>query len=329
MHDYLIDMLECPACHGALSWKVTTQIGTRIEEGEARCADCEAVYPLKEGIAIFLTPDLPHNDLWEQTESGLGRYLREHPEVDRRLMGAPLETLNPADRFFRSMILEESGDYTSARQVSRDAWQSLYTPEYLACYQSQLDYLVQRLSAFQGPIVDLASGRGMLVEVLASRLDNPIVMTDFSPTVLRRDRRLLEFLGLEGRVSLLAFDARRTPFREASIVALTSNLGLGNVEQPGNLLVELRRVVSGEFLAITHFYPEDDDAHRELKRERDLFYGETALERFREAGWSVTIENLCRGSAEPTPRGVVLEGFGIDELPVASTVLEWCVLVGR
>jgi uncharacterized protein YbaR (Trm112 family) len=329
VHEFLIDMLECPACHGALWWEIIARDGDRIDEGKARCTPCDGVYPIKEGIGVFLTPDLPRHDLWEQTESGLVRHLRDHPKLERQLMDAPLETLNPADQFFRAMVLEERGDYSAARSASREAFHRLYTREYLACYRRQIEVVVERLSTYQGPIVDLASGRGALVEILAERLDNPIVMTDFSPTVLQRNRRVLEFLRLHERVSLLAFDARRTPFKIDSIAMMTSNLGLGNIEEPANLLSELRRVVNGELLAITHFYSEADNAHRDALQGSDLLYRESTVGQFRASGWNVTAANTCHGRAEPTPQGIVLEGFAIDGLPIAGTTLEWCVLVAR
>jgi hypothetical protein len=241
-------------------------------------------------------------------------------------MDVPVETLNPADRFFRAMVLEQRGDLAAARAESRSATETLYTPEYLACSRRQLQWLVERLAGYGGPVIDLASGRGALVEEMARRLDNPLVMTDFSPTVLRRNRRMLEHLGLQGRVSLLAFDARRTPFKDGAIGRMTSYLGLANVEQPGGVLAELRRVVGGEMLSVMHFFPEDDEAHRDLLRERDFLYEARTVQHFRLAGWDARIENACRAPARPTSVGAVLEGFGIDGLPVAPTVLDWCVL---
>ncbi|HUT15281.1 MAG TPA: hypothetical protein VMY98_03455 [Anaerolineae bacterium] len=59
-----------------------------------------------------------------------------------------------------------------------------------------------------------------------------------------------------------------------------------------------------------------------------LFHG-PALERCRGAGWRVEAVNTCLGKARPTPRSEVLGGVGIDVLPVAETVLEWCVLVAE
>lgn len=334
MHDYLIEMLECPACHGELAWIIAERHADRVETAEARCAVCDAVYPVREGIGLFLTPDLPREDLWEQVDSQLIQHLREHPEVERQLMDVPLETLAPADQLFRGMILEERGEYAEAKAAEDWANAGLYTPEYLTGWDSQVNYVLECLSASDGPIIDLASGRCYLVEQLARRLDQPIVATDFSPRVLRRDRQWLESLGLGlyDRVSLLAFDARRTPFKDGAVGALTTNVGLPNIEQPGDLLQELRRVVAGTFLAIHHFYPEDDEANATAIREvglAALLFRRSALECFAEAGWQVEVANECAVKARPTPTGVVLEGVGVDAFPVAETALEWCVLVAR
>jgi len=332
MHDFLTEMLACPACHGGLTWTALERRGAHIEEGHADCAACGTTYPIREGIGLFLTPDLPRNDLWEQTESGLMQFLRAHPDVERPLMDAPLEMLSPADQFFRALILEEQGDYAQAQTAAEAARARLYTPEYLACHASQVHYVVEYLATTTDPIVDLASGRGELVEVLAQHLSQPIVATDFSPRVLRRDRRWLEFLGLYERVSLLAGDARRTPFKDGAIKTLTTNLGLANIEQPDRLLFELHRIVSGEFLAISFFFPAEDQVNAAAIRQAGLapfLFRDSALAHFRAAHWQVKIANVCTSIAQPTPTGAILEGIGIDALPVSETRLEWCVLIAR
>ena len=104
------------------------------------------------------------------------------------------------------------------------------------------------------------------------------------------------------------------------------------MEEPGELLEELRRVVDDRFLAISTFYPENDAANGAVIREvgmDKLLYRRAALEAFATAGWAVAVENACVGKAEPTPAGVVLEGAKVDSLPVAETELEWCVLVAN
>ena len=330
MQEYLIEMLECPVCHGELAWTVTRSLGSRVEEADVRCGKCNTMYPVREGIALFLTPDLPRNDLWERVDSGLTKYLREYPEVERQLMDVPLEELAPADQFFRALVLDERGMYGGARVAEQVANAGLYTREYLACSESQFKHIVERLSTSDGPIVDLASGRGALAERLASRLDRSLIVTDFSPRVLRRNRRWLEFFGLYERVSLLAFDARRTPFKDRAVGTLTTYLGLSNIEKPADLLLELRRIVEREFLAIAHFFPEKDEANANAIRETGLsplLFRRSALDHFIATGWQVEMANVCMGEALPTPGSVLLDGAGVDALPVVGTVLQWCALV--
>ena len=331
MHTYLIEMLECPVCRGELKWKISERSEQRIVAAKAVCQACAAIYSVRDGIGLFLTPDLSRNDLWERMDSGLVRYLREHPALERQLLETPLEKLNPADQFFRALVLEARGNYREARTAEEAANLSLYTLEYLTCWTGQFDYVIAQLAATSGPIVDLASGRCYLVEILANRLQRPVVATDFSPTVLRHNRRRLEQSGVYDAVSLLAFDARHTPFKAGSVATLTTNLGLPNIEAPGALLTELRRIVDGVFLAISHFYAESDEANAPAIRAAQLdtlLYKRSALQQYREAGWEVDVKNARIGAAQPTPKSNVLEGASIDGLPVAATDLEWCVLRG-
>ena len=332
MQEFLIEMLECPACHGELNWKVIQHQGDRIEEAEVSCKKCGGIYTIKEGIGLFLTPDLPRNDLWEQLDSQLIQYLRENPQIESKLMDTPLNTLNPADQFFRAQILEERGEFAQAKAIANLAYSKLYAPEYLKCYNAQINYLITQLSIFDGPIIDLASGRGDLAELLVRKLKQPIVFTDFSTQILRRNRRWLEFFGLYERVSLLAFDARRSPFKDGAIKMMTTNLGLINIEKPENLLIELKRIVSGKFFAISQFYPEDDEVNAETIKKLGVdqyLFRNSALESFYSAGWQVKMENMMIGKACPTPKGEVIEGAGIDAFPVTETKLEWGVLVAQ
>jgi uncharacterized protein YbaR (Trm112 family) len=329
MHSYLVEMLECPACHGSLSWDVSQQEGDRILTALAECKICNAEYPIREGIGVFLTPDLPRNDLWEESEQYVSQMLSEHPEIETQLMEVPLSELGPADRFIRCMVHEERKQWDQAKQAFDSARPGLYTNEYQACQESQIDYILECMRNGSAPIIDLASGRCFLAERLLRYTTRPIVITDFSTQVLRRNREWLIHHGLYDRASLLAFDARRTPFREASIGTMTSNVGLPNIENPGELLKELRRVVSGRFHAISLFYPETDAVNVAALRECGLANSmllNPVLEEFRDAGWQAEVRNLCSGHALPTPKSLVLADQGIDGFPIVETTLDWCVL---
>jgi uncharacterized protein YbaR (Trm112 family) len=326
----LLDLLQCPACGGILDWRPTSEQDERIVEATARCSGCGAGYAVEHGVALLLPPGSPELDGWQEAQNWLDALLDERPEVGRALLDPDPSELAPADLLFRAFLLEERGDFGAAREAAVLADAGLYTEETRACRDRRLDALVAAIGGDGGPVVDLASGRGALVERLAARLDRTIVATDISPRVLLRTGRALEEVGLGGRVSLLACDARRTPFRDGGVATLTTNVGLGNVRDPGPLLAELRRIVSGRFLGVTTFYPPDDGenaaAIRDLGLER-LLYRDALLAELAAAGWTVEVVSSCRAPAEPTPMGVVVEGAGIDALPVAATELEWALLV--
>lgn len=332
MRRFLLDLLECPACHGSLRWSIVERCDDHIETGAASCSTCGATYPIRDGVGLFLGADTRGEDLWEEAATGLGGFLAEHPDLDAQLTSGPLDALSPADQVFRALILEERGDLAGAEAASRAARPRLYTPDYLACYDAVREHLVARLASVSEPVVDLASGQGDLADRLLPALGGPLTLTDISSRALRNDRRRMEAHGVYDRVSLLAFDALHTPFRTRSIAILTTNFGLGNIRDGVALLAELRRIVSGTLYAITHFFPEDDAANRAALEQFGLdalAFRQPTLERFAAAGWQVTLESVRSGNAEPTPPGVLIEGATIDGLPVAPTTLEWCVLVAR
>jgi uncharacterized protein YbaR (Trm112 family) len=331
MQEYLIELLCCPSCHGDLTWSVTEKKDDHVEEGLSECGVCGMTYPIREGIGVFLTADHEREDLWQEVESNLMRAIREDPDLRAGLMDAPIESLNAADQFFRAMVLEEGGDFAGAEKAEEIAHQGLYTQAYSACWKEQVDYLVNMIEDSRDPIIDLASGRCYLVGLLARRTALPVVASDFSLKVMRRNRRWAEFHGLYHRLSLLVFDARQTPFKNGSVRTMSSNLGLPNIREGGKLHSELRRVISNQFLGISHFYPENDANGAAIDRFglADMLYEERLIGSLSQAGFRVDMLNRCRGNAKPTAVGEVVAGAQIDGLPVADVDLEWGLLQAR
>lgn len=89
--------------------------------------------------------------------------------------------------------------------------------------------------------------------------------------------------------------------------------------------------MSGEFLAITHFYPEDGAANAAAISDLRLapfVLRDSAFDPLALAGFEAELKNVRRGSATPTPVTLLLEGAEIDAPPIAGTELERAVLVG-
>jgi hypothetical protein len=297
-----------------------------LEDADARCSGCGAVYPVREGVGIFLTPDLPRNDLWEQVDSQLENHLQKHPDQEKKLLETPRDQLSPTDLHFRTMLLEERDDYGGGKEAEILANQKLYTEAYNAFWEKQFKYVIDQIRNLDGPVIDLASGRCYLVERVLEDQQREMVVTDFSPSVLRRDRAYFQLLGQGHLLSFLAIDARKTPFLAGSVEILTTNLGLPNIEEPGELVQELHRVLGGTFLGISHFFPPDDELNRELIAGAGLepfLYRESMGDQFAGYDWSVSLEACCRSEALPTPESEIIPGTRADGLPAAPTELEW------
>ncbi len=328
MQDFLVDMLVCPACWGALKWDIGHQQTQRIIKAEVACVNCNATYSVRDGIGMFLTPDLPRDDLWAQSDERLNTVLRDHPEIEDKLMNAPLESLEPADRFFRGMVLDERGHYAEAKTIMNAALPLIYTEDMLHCTDEQSRFVMAQIADVGRPIVDLACGRGYLVEMML-QADKTVVATDFSPSILRRNRKRFDALGLYAKLSLIAADARRMPFKDNSVAIMTTYLGLPNISQPGDVLKGLRRVVAGKFMAISQLYPDDDNLNTEVIRKQGLdalMLQGNAERTFAEAGWQIEVANAYRVHAEPTPTSTLL-GSGIDGMPVEPIDILSCTLV--
>lgn len=323
-------LLACPACHGTLRWKISRRTGSELKEGGATCRACGATYPLHRGIAAFFTDRERPEDLWESSNSQIEELARTEPEKVRLLLESPMGTMNPTDLFYRGLILDGRGQYPEAKVARDRALAGSYSAEQRACVESQIGFVRRAIAGRAGVVVDLASGMGALLEALLPDATQHLVATDLSPRVLVRDQAILGPLARGGGLSYLAFDARRTPFADRSVPTMVSYLGLANVRDPGGLIQELRRVVSGTLFAISLFYPKEPGPNADTIRQLHLeamMYRESALRRFRHAGFKVTVENAQIVRAQPTPKGRILEGATTDSLPVVDTPVEWGTLV--
>ena len=289
-------------------------------------------YPIHRGLGVYL-PSLPRpEDLWVEVNQEITSFLRKDPARARKLLEAPLEALHPTDQWVRGMVLDEQQRFELAQLARNAAREGMYTSGYRSAWKSQMRFVKERLSTMPGPVVDLATGLGSLLEVVLPGTSHQFVGTDVSTRVLLRDQKVFDHLGWGDRLSFLAFDARHPPFAESSIATLVTNVGLANIEEPGDLLKELRRVLAGTFAAIMLFYPEEQSLNSEMIRRLNLgalIHREPALRMFESAGFRVQVCNSQTVEAQPTPRGEIMPEIQPDRLPVVATEVEWCTLLAR
>ncbi|MCM1991843.1 methyltransferase domain-containing protein [Oceanirhabdus seepicola] len=330
MHKQHINMLECPVCHGDLIWEIKEQKGDRVINAEIICSKCKADYEVRDEIAVFLTPDLPRNDLWEKGESGLEKHFKENPEIYKELMTTPEEELNGADYWFKASYLDMKGNYEESSRMYKRTHEKIYTQDSINGLKSQKEFVIKNIENDNDTIVDIASGKGYLVEAMLQDTNNYIIATDFSPIILERNREYFKFKGLYEKLSLIAFDARKTPFKNNSIQIMTSNVGIQNIEDPGNVIDEMNRITKGKFMSIMHLIDENDKVHIELFENYgglDYATKERAKDTFKRNSWNSEIQNSFMAEIKPTPTGKILDGGQIDGFPIQDTKVEFCVIV--
>lgn len=272
-------------------------------------------------------------DAWEENRSGLARFFDEHPDIAAALDSADNDSLNGADLSAKSALYQDRGLLKEAAGLFQQAWRKCYPAEYISAFEGQLDFIAGELSDCPGPVVDIASGRGMLVERLLGKTRAPITATDLSPSVLR-DHLGSRWPALvdSGRLTLTACDAKDLPFADGSVPAMTTCMGLQNIPSPESAVRELRRVCAGTLYALCLFFPDDDIENQEAAARFGLegAYSRKELVALMErCGWEVSCHESPACRQPPTPVGVVVPGMGFDGLPVVETEAQFITLICR
>lgn len=316
----LLQALICPICHEPL------------EPGEAgfHCAGCQESFPTVEGVPALFSG--AGQDIWKENKNGLALYLEAHPEARAALENTPETTLNGADLSAKASLLRHSGKEEEAVRIWELAILRSYPQAYLQTFSQQMDFICNRLSDVTEPVVDFASGRGMLLSRLLRQCKAPLLASDLSPTVLGSLLRRFPAETAAGRLFTLAFDAKAIPFSDGSLPYLTTCLGLQNIPQPEEALRELRRACGGTLFALCMFFPEEDRENQETARQHGLggaFSQNQLTSLLEKTGWQVTPHNSAKFILPPTPKGKIIEGMGMDALPVQETTAWFSTLVCR
>lgn len=315
----IIHHLACPLCHGPLA----------VEGSALRCPQCGLAFPEAQGVPCLFGPG--KEDLWAGNQSGLTRFLEESPGAAQALEREPDENLNGADLATKAGLRRAQGRFREAAELHQAAWRKCYPPAYVEAFEAHLDFIARHLRDCLGPIVDIASGRGMLVSRLLVSANAPILATDLSPSVLHdyQASRWQEHLET-GRLSLLAFDAAEAPFEDRFLPAVTTCLGLQNIPSPENAVRELRRVCGGTLYALCAFYPEDDRANQEAAASFGLdgaFSRRKLTGLLEAAGFRVGCFETPATPQPPTPESRIVPGLRFDGLPVAETECQFITLI--
>jgi uncharacterized protein YbaR (Trm112 family) len=318
MHKTLVTLLICPVCHGELKSRIAKQDEAHIIEGEFECKNCKRKYPVVDSIGVFLGDGEKRDDFWREQEDFATRFRREHPIQFFLLTKTFLGSIKPEHHFLKGLLLENE-------KILERATERIYTKDYLTGYEKTKKVLYEVEKDNPPIILEIACGRGgFFKEFVRSRRGNGVyVATDFSPTVLHSNLKWLRANKLEEKVTLLAFDAKVAPFRDSSVPAMVSNLGLPNIRNNGKAVQEAFRVLVPRGIFITNFMFTTEQTENYVKsKELGLaqFYVRSGVDEiFRKAGFEFSLEELHRGAVRPTPGG-------IDLFPTVPDTYSFCII---
>lgn len=115
------------------------------------------------------------------------------------------------------------------------------------------DFIINRINNHENKVIlDIATGRGMLLTELAKKLtiDAQLICTDLSLEVLKYDRLKVKNINPKIKVNYIACDATNLPIKENSIDFAVSFYGIANMlDKIPSGATEARRVLkNGRFL---------------------------------------------------------------------------------
>lgn len=335
MRNDLLGLLVCPVCKAEISWTLDQESGGEVLAATGSCSGGHG-FEIREGIAVLLPQSAP--DPWAELVSGIERSVGEHPEIEEALFAPDPTGLGPADRFLRVQLLQARGHFDLAEREYAAAMVGVYGRPTYSASAAAIEEVVERLRLGEGPILDVASGTGILVKAILSGTNRTVIATDLSAWVLRRLRDQVTALGLPaGRLALVVCDGRNLPFRDGGVSDLTTLEGLGSIaadaarEAGGfsrsaalDLLREWRRAAH-RMTSMLSLFSSTSLVHRAVLMHygvADLMFPGPMHGLLREAGWRVVDEQTQSLARRPTPRSALLRGVRIDGLPLLPTRMQ-------
>ena len=330
MFSFIKEMLICPACHGELIWEIINENKTHIIEAEIKCQKCNNEYVVKNGVGCFVKYEKSFDDGWQNAENWLTNLLAENPDIMEKLMVADIEEMNAADIMVRGIICRKEGNVAEATKLSEISIKKRYKEEQTKALFGQLDYVVNSLKDEKNIILDVASGLGDLVQKLLENTDVCIISSDISFHVMEKAKKSTEEKGYGDRVSYIAFDLNKSPFRNKSIKIITTFFGLQNIVSPVRIFNEIRRICDGKLYSICNFCCDENSKNIKVLEEdgsAEMWLKNKYINEFDKVGFTSVVENSIITFNELTLVGKIAKGVTIDNFPVEPGDFEYAVVI--
>lgn len=146
---------------------------------------------------------------------------------------------------------------------------------------------------FNGPIVDIATGRGSFLRDLATRVHDKLLLgTDVDLNVLLGTQRAMKKANIYSQTSLVVSDAKNLAFTDKCTDIVTSYFGYQNIPDAHKALKETHRILkkNGSLIFSTMLLKEDSKSFAEAERRgyRELFCEKELKLTLENAGFRLT-----------------------------------------
>ncbi len=303
-------LLQCPSCSSSLL----------SQEDSFMCSRCGKRFKKRMGIYDFL---LSGRDQWEMVGKG---FMNGQEEIEKRFFETPEEQLSPADQLIKAVALWYRGKFDEFKRLMKRSREAIYTEEYNSAMVQSVYHTVELIKKENGVVLDLATGMGGLLEELLAYTEREYISVDISPSSSFGLLQYLRYRGWGDRVYQIIADGKKLPFRNDSLDLIVSAAGFQNMENSREVFTETRRV-SRKLITLCIFF-EEDDPNLSYVKDRNLHVSRLFIEGLEEAGWNVTVENVIKARAEPTPQSMIL-GIRPDQLPVTPTTRNFEIIVAE
>ncbi|WOE75786.1 ArsR/SmtB family transcription factor [Alterisphingorhabdus coralli] len=192
----------------------------------------------------------------------------------------------------RAQRAQQAAQYFAAHADEWDAIRSLHQPD-----DKVEAALLALLGDDLGDLLDVGTGTGRMVELLASRVDHATAV-DNSPDMLRLARAKLEPLGPD-RVDLLLGDFYSLPVDEARFDSVIMHQALHYADNPGEVIAQIGRALApGGTVAIIDFAPHALEELRSRDAHARLGFADTQIRDFMAAA-GITLSESSTLKGDP------------------------------
>lgn len=320
MNPNKLHLFVCPICKGELNWKISEYRNNTIMTGEACCQMCGKIYPVNDSITIFLDPKIQDMRIWERSERNMSGKNIKHQKC--------IENNNNSWGILQQIGIIENRNIQDTAGYYKEYFEKLGMLETMTNFFHMIDFCVQLLPRKEHVILDIASGKGLLINEIIQKTKNEVIVSDINPLILRKNRECNQLYGNE-RVCFTAFDINSSPFRDGSIEIVTTLFGLQNINKLNKSVEEIRRICSGKFLSISSFLLDEGIKNKEnidcLKAHHceDAWLKSRFLQLFYSYGFRYQELFAINENSHGIRKEDIETRFAVMKFPIKDTVLEY------